>query len=285
MRIGVAHHVSHAFMLLSRPSRKALESTLKMPERITSRQNSRVRALRTALQSRKRSELIAIEGTHLLEEALNSGLTVQTVFLRDDQAAIAAHLAPETEVLLLSEDAFSSAAATEHSQGVAALCEPPESRYLPQRNDLILIAAGLQDPGNLGTLIRSAEAFGAAAMLLAGSTVDPWNGKSLRASAGSAFRLPLLRLSQPLLEAVRRAGIVFLAAVPSGGTPAHLCRLDRGCALLIGNEGAGLSTEILALADERIMLPTSGRTESLNAAVAGSLLLYEAHRQRLLVSP
>ena len=251
-----------------------------MAERITSRQNSRVRGLRAALRLQRRSGRLAIEGVHLLEEALNSGVAVETVFLREDQEQIAVHLPPEIEVIVLSHDAFESASAMGNSQGVAALIETPEVEYLPGRGDLVVVAAGIQDPGNLGTLIRSAEAFGAHALLLAEDSVDPWNGKSLRASAGSAFRLPLLRFNEALLQAMRSAGIRLLAAVADGGISAHTYDLRSGCALLIGNEGAGLSARMLGIADERVMLSMAGRTESLNAAVAGSLLLYEASRQR-----
>ncbi len=242
--------------------------------------------MRAAFAARRHEEIVAIEGDHLLREAFRSGLAIESVFLREDRTAIASDFPEETDIVLLSHEVFDSAAVTENSQGVAALVRRPESRYLPQQGDLVLMAAGLQDPGNLGTLIRSAEAFGAAAVILTESTVDAWNAKSLRASAGSVFRVPLPRWTDALRLSLRQNGIRLLAAVPASApssthaTPAHLTDLRSGCALMIGNEGAGLSPELLALADARITLTMPGPTESLNAAVAGSLLLYEAAQQR-----
>ncbi len=253
-----------------------------VPQLITSRQNARVRDLRAALRGRPPAGVAAVEGFHLLEEAQrahDSGIVVETVFVRQSLAQI--HLSGDAELLLLSDDVFDSIAATETSQGIAALVRKPTLAYVPHRGDTVVIAAGLQDPGNLGTLIRSAEAFGAAAVLLAESTVDPWNGKCLRASAGSVFRLPLPAFDAALHTALQRCGIRLLAAVPDrAATPAHAADLRNGCALLIGNEGNGLSPAMLNLADERITLAMPGPTESLNAAVAASVLLYEVQRQR-----
>ena len=256
-----------------------------MPEWISSRSNPRVRALRATLASRQ-DDVVGIEGFHLLREALASGLQLRTLFVREDQASVLDALPPGAvhETLLLSREAFDSAAATEQAQGVAALLDRPSTAYAPRSGDLLLIADGLQDPGNLGTLIRSAEAFGAAAVALTRGTVDPWNGKCLRAAAGAAFRLPLPRWSDDLLAALRAVSAHLHAAVPRNGTPAHAADLRGTVALVVGNEGAGVSDAMLQAADTRITLFTTGPTESLNAAVAGSLLLYEASQQRAGVS-
>ena len=256
-----------------------------MPSFVTSRQNSHVRALRAALRGHSDGDTAAMEGWTLLREALAAkanGLQVQQVYLRQDRQSLAAQLPPETDVLLLSAEAFESAAVTEHSQGVAAMLLKPRMAYQPKPGDLVLVAAGLQDPGNLGTLIRSAEALGAAAVVLAEQTADPWNGKALRASAGSVFRFALPRWSDALLTSMREGGLRLLAAVPNshGAVDATETDLRGGCALFVGNEGKGLSPAMLSVCDERITLAMHGRTESLNAAVAGSLLLYEASRQR-----
>lgn len=252
---------------------------------ITSRQNSRVRELRAALAGRGADSIIALEGLHLLREAVRAtlpGLHVKTVFLREDRQAIQTELPAQIEIVLLTADVFESAAMTQHSQGIAAILRRPEPHYHPFRGDLLLVAAGLQDPGNLGTLIRSAEAFGAAAVVLTAGSVDPWNGKAMRASAGSVFRLPTVPWTDALHLQLRENGIRLLAAVPAtlGATPAHMADLRSGCACIVGNEGSGIPPELLALADERLTIPMPGPTESLNAAIAGSLLLYEAARQR-----
>jgi len=257
---------------------------------IESRQNARVKELRAGLKrgAVTGSGLLAIEGEQLLGEAVRSGLRVHTVFVnRGSEGLQDAGLAEGTELLLLPEEIFRSACATEHPQGVAALIEPPQfsvdAAFQPNAAfhgaPLLVIAAGLQDPGNLGTLVRSAEAFGAGGMFLLPGTVSLWNAKTLRAAAGSAFRLPVLSMSpQEVLDSLRSRGVRLLAATPRGGvSPAGLA---SPVALLLGNEGAGLSPWWLEQADERITIPCPGAAESLNAAVAGGVLLYEAARQR-----
>lgn len=258
-----------------------------MPEVITSRHNSRVRALRAALAGRPEGDLLAIESPHLLREALaSSSVELATVFVREDRQALLADTPPDVERVVLSREAFDSVAATEQSQGVAALIARPEWRFLPRPGQLLLLLDGVQDPGNVGTLLRSAEAFGAAAMLVTEGTADVWNGKALRASAGAAFRLPVLRWTPQLHGALRTLGVRLLAAVPqqAGAITIPQSNLTTGCVLAIGSEGKGLSPALLAVADGRVTLPMLGRTESLNAGVAGSILLYEAARQRSAVS-
>jgi TrmH family RNA methyltransferase len=176
---------------------------------------------------------------------------------------------------------------TRAPQGVAALLVPPVHALKDVVDEeaapLILVAGGLQDPGNLGTLVRSAEAFGASGVLTTPGTVSGWNQKALRASAGSIFRTPVVGVGLEELAALKARGVRLLAAVAEdyADTVAAPAVDFRGaCAVMIGNEGAGLSEELLELADVRVTIPCPGRVESLNAAVAGSLLLYEASRQR-----
>jgi len=267
------------------------------PILVTSRANARVKQLRAAFAGHARLSggLVAIEGETMLREALASGLPLKSIFL-SERVALPAWLPRGVELLVLADEVFASAVDTQHPQGIAALLVPPvwtiESALPanPPQNTapLLLVAAGLQDPGNLGTLIRSAEAFGATAVLTTPGTVSEWNQKALRASAGSVFRVPVVQVGADELVALKSRGVRLLAAVAPGsdsgpGTISEAVShsdLTLPCALLIGNEGAGLSSELLALADARITIPTPGRVESLNAAVAGSLLLYEASRQR-----
>ncbi len=257
-----------------------------VPERITSKANPRVRALRAALLSR-RGSVVGIEGPNLVREAVASGLLLETLYLREDRLAALGDLPEDAvrEVLVLSHEAFASASVTENAQGMAATLQQPEQPYAPRTGDLLLVADGLQDPGNLGTLIRSAEAFGAAAVALTPNTVDPWNGKCLRATAGAAFRMPLPGWDDTLLAALREVQARIFAAVPRDGTFTHQAVLSGTTAIVVGNEGAGVSQSMLDIADELLTIPTPGPTESLNAAVAGSLLLYEASQQRLRALP
>jgi TrmH family RNA methyltransferase len=259
------------------------------PILIVSRVNPRVKQLRGAFAGNARlsAGLVAIEGETLIEEALQSGLALKAVFVGERREA--PWWVPRgVEVLYLTGEVFASAVDTVHPQGIAALVEPPAwgMEAVRAAGGLLLIAAGLQDPGNLGTLIRSAEAFRATAVLTTPGTVSEWNQKAVRASAGSVFRVPVVAVTEGEVEALRANGVRVYAAVAGEGAgdaaAVSVAEVDlRGaCALMVGNEGAGIAEEWLALADARITIPTPGRVESLNAGVAGSLLLYEAARQR-----
>ncbi len=241
--------------------------------------------MRAAFQGSARLSggLVAIEGDHLLEEAMLSGTVLKTVFVSERRDI--PHMVPRgVEVLRLTEEVFESVVETQSPQGVAALIVPPVHKLddvLKSPAPLILIAAGLQDPGNLGTLVRSAEAFGAAGVLTTPGTVSAWNQKALRASVGSVFRMPVVGVTAEDVAGLKTHGIILMAAVGgTGATPAQNVDFSKACALLIGNEGAGLGAEWMRMADERVTIPCPGPVESLNAAVAGSLLLYEAFRQR-----
>ena len=260
------------------------------PTLVTSRANPRVKQLRAAFAGHARLSggLAAIEGEHLLQEALRSGLHIKTVFL-SERIDPPAWLPRGVEQLYLTDEALSSAVDTQHPQGIAALLIPPtwdmESAFPAKQAPLLLIAAALQDPGNLGTLIRSAEAFGATAVLTTAGTVSEWNQKALRACAGSVFRVPVVAATPADILALKSRGLCLFAAVagnPQGpdALPVAAADLAQPCALMIGNEGSGLTSELLQIATARITIPTPGPVESLNAAVAGSLLLYEASRQR-----
>jgi TrmH family RNA methyltransferase len=250
---------------------------------ITSRANSRVKQLRAAFAGHARLSggLVAIEGEHLLEEALRSGMVFKTVFIAESREI--PRIVPRgVEVLRLTDEIFDGVVETQSPQGVAALLVPPvrELDDVLHGVPLLLIVAGLQDPGNLGTLVRSAEAFGATGVLTTPGTVSAWNQKALRASVGSIFRVPVVGLDPEGVAGLKARGIRLLAAVGADGVDAQTVDLAGACAIMIGNEGAGLAQEWLDLADAQVTIPCPGPVESLNAAIAGSLLLYEASRQR-----
>jgi len=258
--------------------------------RVASRQNVRVKELRRAFHEAAPTEKgeVAIEGMHLLEEAIRAGLRLSSVFVSEAARERAHKLLPQlsshTETLLLPDEVFASAVPTETPQGFAALVKVKlhalNGVFAPDP-PLVVIAAGLQDPGNLGTIVRSAEAFGATGLLLAERTVSPWNWKAVRASAGSMFRLPVVKVKLTgVLADLRARGIRVLAASSHKGTPIEECDLRGPVAIIIGNEGAGLPKDILAQADEAVCIPQSPKVESLNAGIATSIILYEAARQR-----
>lgn len=250
---------------------------------VTSKTNPRVKQLRAAFEGRRKlaEGQIAIEGPHLIAEAQRSGMALETIFVREDARELLSQLGlAEESAVVLSREVFASAVATETSQGIAALAYPQKEKMPAVAGGLFLVLERIQDPGNLGTLVRSAEAFGVAAVLCLPGTADVWNQKALRASAGSVFRVPVIAIETARLAAMQGAGMRLIAAVArEGGTPEAI-DVRGGCAIMIGNEGAGLSVELLALSDERVTIPCPGAVESLNAAVAGSLLLYAASVQR-----
>ena len=267
---------------------KEIESRLR---RVTSRQNTLVKELRKALsQGEPTAEgYLAIEGVRIIEEAIRSGLRFQAVVFSETGSTHAARMLPQigsqVEILLLPDEVFVSAVSTESPQGVAALVKLRPHKLedlLESTSDSLLVGvAGIQDPGNLGTIIRSAEAFGARAVLLGEKTVSPFNPKTVRGSAGSLFREPLIRvkLGESIVR-LKQQGVRLLATSSHKGKPLHEADFTGAAMIIVGNEGAGVPAEILSLADELVTIPHSPRVESLNAGIATSILLYEAGRQR-----
>jgi RNA methyltransferase, TrmH family len=253
---------------------------------VSSRSNSRVKQLRAAFAGHARLSggMVAIEGDHLLAEALRSGIVLKTVFV-SERREVPAMVPRAVEVLKLTDEVFDSVVETRSPQGVAALIVPPVPAIdaVLRGTPLILIAVGLQDPGNLGTLVRSAEAFGATGVLTTPGTVSAWNQKALRASVGSIFRMPVVTATAEEIAGLKAQNVRLLAAVGINDFKTVMAQemdFSTGCALMIGNEGGGLTTEWMEMADVRVTIPCPGPVESLNAAIAGSLLLYEASRQR-----
>ena len=258
---------------------------------VAGRHNQRLKELRLAF---RRGELTpqgecAIEGVKLLEEALRSGQHLDSVFFTESARPLAEKLLPQigarTETLVLPNALFNSIVPSDAPQGVAALVKLPtfSSAHLLDRSGdgPIVVAAGLQDPGNLGTIMRSAEAFGAAGIFLTEGTVSPYNSKVLRGSAGSIFRLPFSQISSAeLIPLLRARGVRLLATSSHQGTPLPLISWTLPLAIFIGNEGAGLSRELTRQMDETLAIPQAPKVESLNAGVAASIVLYEAARNR-----
>jgi len=274
----------------------ALKESARRPEAasrlrsITSRGNALVKQLQRAFSKGELTEegFLAIEGVRLIEEAIRSGLRVRAVFFSESAAGRAQRLLPQlgahVEALLLPDALLNSIAATEHAQGVAALVHPKQfsmDDVLKSEAPLVVAAVGVQDPGNLGTVLRSAEAFGASGVLLCEGTVSRLNAKVVRAAAGSLFRMPALQISfAELLPRLRARTVRALAASSHKGIPPEAVDMRGAVCLSIGNEGAGLPREVLREADERVAIPHAPQVDSLNAGVAASLLLYEAARQR-----
>ncbi len=258
--------------------------------RIASPQNSLVKDLRRAFA---RGELTAdghcaIESVRMVEEAIRSGLRFRALFFAESAEEAVRRLLPQiasqVETLALPDEVFAGAVATESPQGVAALVKLKDCALddaLRPAPPLVLVACGIQDPGNLGAMLRSAEAFGATGVLLAEHTVSALNPKVVRAAAGSLFRLPVLRVK--LAEAMPRLrdrGLRLVASSSHRGGRLDQTDLSGPLAIFVGSEGAGLPKDILKQMSEVVAIPHAPQVESLNAAVAASILLYEAARKR-----
>jgi TrmH family RNA methyltransferase len=264
-------------------------------ESITSAANPLVKDVRRAIVrgTLTHEGLCVAETFHLLEEALRSDCDVKTVLAAESvRSAAESHVRrlAGVKVAILPDALFQNLSGTETSQGVMALVKPPmwTLDQLFRSRPLVVVMDGLQDPGNAGTIIRAAEAFGATGALFLKGTVSPHNPKTLRASAGSLFRLPYLAGvdSALTLAALRQHRLELYAGVPArpGNHPRLLADVDftAACGLIIGNEAHGVSAELRSAAMD-MSIPTIG-VESLNAAVAAGILLYEARRQRSLRS-
>lgn len=259
--------------------------------RIQGRHNAQVKDLRRAFTAAEltTSGACAIEGLRIVEEAIRSGLRFEAVFFSESAINKAERLLPQigshVETLLLPDTLFSSAVPSESPQGVAALVRVKSFTLAdllrtPETGPVIALA-GIQDPGNLGTVLRSAEAFGAAGVLIGDNTVSPFNSKVVRASAGSLFRLPVVRVNlAETIPQLREKGLRLFATSSHKGTALEQANLKGPTAVFIGSEGAGLPRAVTSLLDDSIVIPHAAQVESLNAGIAASILLYEAARQR-----
>lgn len=257
------------------------------PETIASAANPLVKDVRHAIAHGGLTSQgwCVAETLHLLEEALDSRCTVKQVLAAESARDRLPKLSG-IKLALLPDALLHRMSGTESSQGVIALVEPPEWKLeqLFEGSALVLVLDGLQDPGNAGAMVRAAEAFGATGAIFLKGTASPFNPKTLRASAGSLFRVPFLYGMDPTLArgAFEDHKVSLYAAVPSRSdmesSDVAKADLTAACALIVGNEGRGVSREWRGVA-RGISIPTMA-VESLNAAMAAGILLYEARRQR-----
>jgi TrmH family RNA methyltransferase len=242
------------------------------PDRPRGHRNQRVVAAARLHHARERrdSGKTILEGPHLLNEAVRAGVIPETVFASPDDRLTAA-LAEEhgLELVLVDDTALKRLAGTETPRGPAAMIEIPAPS--PHGGRGLLVAWGLGDPGNVGTLIRTAAAFGWDFGHTAG-TADPWSPKVLRAGAGGHFRVGIGPVAS--VEELDDVGLVTVATVVAGGEAPD--RLGSGrFAVLVGEESAGLPADVAAIASKKVTIPMTGGTESLNAAIAAAIIVYE----------
>lgn len=268
--------------------------------KIGSPDNGRLRLVRKLRTPKGRSEegCFAAEGINLVSEVIARGLDIEFImasegWLADEAAAardprrqLVRDCAAETDITVceVPDSLFNRAADAENGAGVLAVVRKREADAaalddLPDEAN-ILVLDRIQDPGNMGTMIRTAVAAGYGMILAAKGTVDIYSPKVLRATAGMVFEIPVIYApdAASLAFLIRRSGRRAVVTVPAGGRPYYEEDLKSGIALIIGNEGSGVSDEVMSLADVRVTLPMRGEIESLNAAVAAAILMYEAVR-------
>lgn len=249
----------------------------------------RLRHLAAKRRERRDSGLCVLESLDLVTTALAQGVILEALFVdetRQDVPAVRAVLddarSRDVDVITLAEGVLEKATDAVTPQAVVGIARwTPGPVAAAPTTGFLLVLHDLRDPGNVGTLIRSAEAAGAAAVILTGDSVDVTNPKTLRATAGAAFLIPVLAGDRDdAFDVLRRGGVALLATLARGGIDPTATDLTANVAVVLGNESAGLDDATLAACDGAVTITTAGRSESLNVAVAGALLAFESLRQR-----
>jgi TrmH family RNA methyltransferase len=256
---------------------------------VSSRQHPLVARFRDAV--RRPGDTMLLDGPHLVAEALASGVLVEiAAFQRDaletQELSRLSRMGGIGNVVTVSDSVITAISPTRTPAGVVAIAHRPRvdpSAVLAGGRPLVVVAVDVQDPGNMGALVRSAEAGGATGVIATSGSADPFGWKALRGAMGSAFRVPIARVGDAgeAVALVRRvAGLRIAATVSSGGVSMRDADLTGPLALVVGREGSGLPDDVVANADLRVTIPMAPGVESLNVAVATALLVYEARRQR-----
>ena len=258
-----------------------------MPD-ITSRQHPLVHAFKSA--ARHEGDDALLDGWHLLHDATAAGMDIRSVAITGPppsagDAALINQLARQCDVFTVTAAVMDAMSPVRTPVGVVALASRRTyslPHLLQPEPALVVVAADIQDPGNVGAIVRSAEAGGATGVVFAGTSADPWSWKSLRAAMGSTFRLPVTRTSAvpAAIDELRAAGLQIVATVPRAQTEVQHFDLRRPTAIIVGGEGPGLDPRVVELSDDQLSIPMRSPVESLNVAVATALIIYEANRQR-----
>ncbi len=263
---------------------------------ITSESNPRIKAAKGLLRrrGREKSGQCLLEGVRLVQDSVLAGAHLKTVFVTaefaqtqtgEELAALIDTKHPQTECFLVTEEILKSLSDTQTPQGVVAVAVIPNfalEDVLATIGPFLLVADQVRDPGNLGTMVRTAAAAGCTAVVLTKGTVDAYSGKVLRATMGSAFRVPIVRdiVSSDLVTKLQLAGCPLVVADAGADTVYHEPVLSGPCAIVIGNEATGPDQILASEATISVRIPLQNGVESLNAAVAAAILVFEAAKQR-----
>jgi len=257
---------------------------------ITSSANKKVKQIvqwQTKAKERKKDKVYLVEGFKMYEEAPEE--SILEVYISEDALEKLSEdirkKLDRTGYETVAADIFRKMSDTQTPQGILTVLRQPEydfERLISGPNPLLVILENLQDPGNLGTIIRTGEGAGITGVIMAEQTVDLFNPKTIRSTMGSIYRVPFIYVknTKEALQKLHDKGIHTYAAHLQGTTYYNDFSFDKPTAFLIGNEGNGLQKETADMAEHYLKIPMEGQVESLNAAIATSLLIYEAHRQR-----
>ena len=265
---------------------------------LSSLQNPAVRLYRTLARERVLEgdrQLVLLEGLHLLIEARAAGLSIKSAAFDRDlltkpsiQSLAHALVAEGSDVLAVPTRVLAAVSPARTPSGVVSIaaCSAQNVEAIFRRpRPLIVVTVDVQDPGNLGAIVRACEAGGGTGVVSCGASADPFSWKALRGSMGSAFRLPVSRANfDAAVVAGRAAGLRLFATVPRGGRALFDLDLTQPFAVIVGGEGSGLSPHVLSAADAHISIPMEPPVESLNVAISAALIVYEGYRQRLAAS-
>jgi len=259
-------------------------------DKITSTSNQKIKyvqKLRDKAKFRREEKLFLVEGKRMVFEADPS--RVREVFVSEDyrgfeEAELLNHF-PDTDIYMVTSNVFKAMGDTQTPQGILAVVEQQTydiSDMLKGEDTLLLLLEDIQDPGNLGTMIRTGEGAGVTGIITSQNTVDIYSPKTVRSTMGSLYRVPVVSTSDFLgtIKKLQEKGVTVHAAHLGGKDFYDRADYKKASAFLIGNEGNGLKDETANMADVLIKIPMEGQVESLNAAIAATLLIYEAHRQR-----
>ncbi|WP_064092570.1 TrmH family RNA methyltransferase [Rossellomorea aquimaris] len=226
-------------------------------------------------KERDQSRTYIIEGFHLVEEALKQEDTVLEIISVEGIDLPNKWNVDSIPMTLVSEEVGKVLSDTETTQGVFAICKQKEDSANIENAKTLLLLDGLQDPGNIGTIIRTADAAGIDLVVLGKGTADPYNPKVLRSAQGSHFHLPIVRKDlTEVITLLKEKGVPVYGTTLENGVEYVTIQPKGSYALIVGNEGSGMSQEVLSLTDQNLYIPIYGKSESLNVAIAAGILLY-----------
>ena len=259
---------------------------------ITSIKNPLIKEIKSLYRKKERmkSKTFIIEGIKIIEEAIDHSYSIKNIIYTDKLMNTKGGLEffetikDREELIFVPDNIFREISDTENPQGVLAIARfrfEDLDKLKEKENPSLIFLDRLQDPGNMGTIIRTADAFNMDGIIITDGSVDPYNPKVVRATMGSIFRLPIYYIEDSIqgLSYLKENGLRIFSTSLEGSLPIYDIDYNKGFILVIGNESTGVSDEIYSLSDELIRIPMPGRAESLNAGVAASIIMYESMKQ------